>query len=94
MTPEEILRIEKARLDLRERLRLLVVAWGQEVKAEGMEENVSSGIVAEECMHMSSYFAIRGLGWGLEQFLERTGEVYDIHRALLRKEQQRKMELN
>jgi hypothetical protein len=45
-------------------------------------------------MHLCSYFVVRGLGWNLETFLERPPRVYDIHRALLRKEQQRKSELN
>jgi hypothetical protein len=91
MTPQEI---DQARLDLRERLRQLAVAWGNEVHKAGMQENVSTGLMAEECMHMSSYMVVRGLGWNLETFLEKTGEVYDVHRTLLRKEKQRKSELN
>jgi len=91
MTVEEM---EQARLELRERIRLLALAWGDEVHKTGMPENISSGILAEECMHMCSYFVVRGLHWNLETFLEKTGEVYDIHRTLLRKEQQRKSELN
>jgi hypothetical protein len=91
MTPQEI---DKARLELRERLRQLAVAWGEEVHKAGMEERISTGLMAEECMHLSSYMVVRGLGWNLETFLEKTGEVYDIHRTLLRQEKQRKSELN
>jgi hypothetical protein len=91
MTEQEM---DQARLDLRERLRQLALAWGEEVHKAGMEERFSTGIMAEECMHMCSYFVVRGLGWNLETFLERTGEVYDIHRALLQQEKQRKSELN
>lgn len=91
MTDQEI---QQARLELRERLRQLAIAWGNEVHKAGMPENISSGMIAEECMHMSSYFVVRGLGWNLETFLEKTGEVFDIHRTLLRKEKQRKSELN
>jgi hypothetical protein len=91
MTQEEM---NQARLDLRERLRVLAIAWGDEVHKAGMPENISTGTLAEECMHMCSYFVVRGLGWNLETFLEKTGEVYDIHRTLLRKEKQRKSELN
>jgi hypothetical protein len=91
MTAEEI---DKARLDLRERLRQLAIAWGEEVHPAGMPENISSGLMAEECMHLSAYMVVRGLNWNLETFLEKTGEVFDIHRTLLRKEKQRKSELN
>jgi hypothetical protein len=91
MTPQEI---DQARLDLRERLRQLAVAWGNEVHAAGMEEVISTGLMAEECMHMSAYMVVRGLNWNLETFLEKTGELFDIHRTLLRKEKQRKSELN
>ena len=91
MTQEEM---NQARLDLRERLRLLAIAWGDEVHKAGMPENIPTGTLAEECMHLCSYFVVRGLGWNLETILERTGEVYDIHRHLLRKEQQRKSEMN
>ena len=91
MTPQEI---DQARLDLRERIRQLALTWGNEVHAAGMTENISTGLMAEECMHMSAYMVVRGLNWNLETFLEKTGEVFDIHRTLLRKEKQRKSELN
>ena len=91
MTNEEI---QQAREDLRERLRQLALTWGEDVHKAGMPEPISTGMLAEECMHLCSYFVVRGLGWDLETFLEKTGEVYDIHRALLKKERQRKSELN
>lgn len=91
MTQEEI---DQARLELRERLRQLAIAWGDEVHKAEMPEHISTGVLAEECMHLCSYFVVRGLRWNLETFLERAAEVYDIHRTLLKKEQQRKSELN
>lgn len=94
MTPQEIEQAEQARQEVRESLRQLAIAWGDKVHKAGMPQGVSAGIIAEEMMHLCAYFVVRGLGWGLETFLEKCGEVFDAQRAILRKEQQRKSELN
>jgi hypothetical protein len=91
MTPEEM---NQARLNCASARVSWPSSGGEEVHGAGMPENVSTGTLAEECMHLCSYFVVRGLGWNLKTFLRRPARLHDIHRTPLRKEQQRKAELN